>query len=204
RQFFLWFYVEVINMGRWFDFSNDEYQFRGLSELRSQWTKIPSFPARDAIAEAHQYYDFLCTMVVGRVQSWTHPREERENWFRPTPLSLSARSGAISSCISVGSSIIECAMRAHAENRNIKKLMKHAPEHRTFGKVIYTWKTHGVYGSEIATIIEDLEKIHARRNDIHLYASFGRSWEDISNEESEIMATIERLFTFFQNLDPVA
>ncbi|EMN7345165.1 hypothetical protein ACN930_004802 [Vibrio parahaemolyticus] len=191
-------------MARWFDFSNDEYQFRELGELRLQWTNIPSFEAIAAIAEAHQYYDFLRTMVVDRVQSWSHPREERENWFRPTPLALSARSGAISSCISVGSSIIECAMRAHAENRNIKKLMKNHPEHRTFGKVIYAWKTHGVYGLEIQDVIEDIERVHSRRNDIHLYASFGRSWEDVCNEEAEILAAIDRLFTFFQGLERVA
>ncbi|SEB18655.1 hypothetical protein [Marinobacterium iners] len=189
-------------MSRWFDFSNDEYQFHELGALRAKWRKVPSHDAVNAIAEAHQYYDFLKTMIVGRVQSWSHPVDDRESWFKPTPLVLSARSGAISSCISVGSSIIECAMRAHAENRKLRELMKNKPEHRTFGKVIYAWKKHGVYSSEIATVIDDIEKIHGRRNDIHLYASFGRSWEDVVNEETDILAAIEKLFDFFQGLDP--
>jgi hypothetical protein len=190
-------------MPRWFDFSDDEYQFHELGSLRADWTKVPSNEAINAIAEAHQYYDFLKTMIVGRVQSWSHSTENRKAWFTPTRLVLSARAGAISSCISVGSSIIECAMRAHAENRNIKDLMKKKPEHRTFGTVIYAWKDHGVYSSEIASVIDDIKKVHGRRNDIHLYASFGRTWEDIENEETELLASIEALFEFFQNLDPI-
>ncbi|MBO2612852.1 hypothetical protein I6M32_14970 [Shewanella algae] len=172
-------------MARWFDFSDDEYQFHELGSLRHEWRKVPSHEAVSAIAEAHQYYHFLRTMVVDRVQSWSHPIDDRESWFTPTPLVLSARSGAISSCISVGSSIVECAMRAHAENRNIRELMKNKPEHRTFGKVIYAWKKHGVYSSEIDSVIVDIEKVHARRNDIHLYASFGRSWEDVIEENKQ-------------------
>ncbi|EON90557.1 hypothetical protein MARLIPOL_18118 [Marinobacter lipolyticus SM19] len=190
-------------MIRWFDFSDDAYEFHDLGSLRTTWRKVPNQQAVNAIAEAHQYYDFLKTMVVGRVQSWSHPKEEREHWYKPTALTLSARAGAISSCVSVGSSIIECAMRAHAENRNIRELMKNKPEHRTFGKVIYSWKNHGVYAPEINGVVADIESVHGRRNDIHLYASFGRDWADVIDEESDIMDAIERLFTFFQNLDPI-
>ena len=110
-------------MPRWFDFSDSEYQFHELGALRLLWNKTPSQQAINAIAEAHQYYDFLKTMVVGRVQSWSHPPDKQKPWFKPTELTLSARAGAISSCVTVGSSIIECAMRAHAENRNLRKLI---------------------------------------------------------------------------------
>lgn len=188
-------------MPRWFDFSDDEYQFYELGTLRTTWSKVPSTEAINAIAEAHQYYDFLRTMIVGRVQSWSDPVEERERWFTPTPLVLSARAGAISSCISVGSSIIECAMRAHAENRNLRELMKNKPEHRTFGKVIYAWKKHGVYSPELDDVIEDIENVHSRRNDIHLYARFDRDWDTVVQEETEILESIERLFNFFQGLE---
>lgn len=190
-------------MVRCFDFSEEKYQFYELGSLRVKWEKVPSRNAINAIAEAHQYYDFLKTMIVGRVQSWSHSIDDRETWHTPTPLVLSARAGSISSCVSVGSSIIECAMRAHAENRKLKKLMKNKEQHRTFGKVIYSWKEHGVYSSELDSIIDDIEAVHGRRNDIHLYASFGRSWENVVSEEMELLETIERVFLFFQNLDAV-
>lgn len=190
-------------MYRYFDFSNDEYQFQELGNLRIKWKKVPSREAINAIAEAHQYYDFLKTMIVGRVQSWSHPVNEREHWFTPTPLTLSARAGAISSCISVGSSIIECAMRAHAENRNIVELMKRKSEQRTFGTVIHAWRNDSLYSSEIEDVIIDIEKVHSKRNNIHLYASFGRNWENVIEEETETLKTIEKLFDFFVNLDPI-
>jgi len=189
-------------MSRWFDFSDDEYQFHELGSLRAKWTKVPSLDAINAIAEAHQYYDFLNKMIVERVQHWSHPIGKREKWFKPTPLVLSARAGAISSCVSVGSSIIECAMRAHAEHRKLRDLMKNKPEHRTFGKVIYIWKKHGEFSSELDLVIDDIEAVHSRRNNIHLYASFGRSWESVISEEIQLLEAIERVFLFFQNLDP--
>ena len=81
--------------------------------------------------------------------------------------------------------------------------MKNKPESRTLGKVIYAWKNHGVYSPEIASVISDIEKVHGLRNDIHLYARFGRSWEQVVDEETVILDSIEGLFEFFQKLDPV-
>ena len=183
--------------------SSDEFEFYSLGELREIWQKLPNQDAINAVAEAHQYYDFLNDMIVGRVQSWSHPLAQRETWFTPSKLVLSARAGAISSCISVGSSIIECAMRSHAENRKIRSLMKKDPKHRTFGKVVHSWKNHGVFSNEISGVVADLDRLLVKRNNIHLYASFGESWEDKVNQETQILDSIERLFNFFQNLDPV-
>ena len=111
-------------MSRWFDFSQPEYQLQELGRLRMLWRDVPDQEAVNAIAEAHQYYSFLKDMIIGRLQSWSEVPAERPHWHTPTPLSLSTRAGAVSSSIVVGASIVECAMRAHAENRNLKKLMK--------------------------------------------------------------------------------
>lgn len=189
-------------MARWFDFSNDEYEFKSLGSLCRLWEKVPDRQAVNSIAEAHQYFDFIRIMIIERLQSWSHPIGDRESWFTPTPLVLSGRAGAISSCIVAGTSIIECAMRAHAENRKLKKLIKKDPKHRTFGAVIHAWESHGVYSIEIDPVLDDLKLLLGKRNNIHLYASFGRRWEDIVREEMDLLSCIDRLFVFFQNLDP--
>ncbi|AZR41997.1 hypothetical protein [Marinobacter salarius] len=189
-------------MSRWFNFSEPEFQFRTLEEIRRSWSKIPGEEAKTAIAEGHQYYDFLTTMVVDRVQSWSHPLDEREHWHKPSRLDLSARAGAIASAIIVGTSIIECAMRAHAESRKMGKVMKVQPERRTFGKLITVWSKHGDYSKEIDPVFEDMKKLQARRNNIHLYARFGRRWEDVLEEEDGLKRSTDRLIEFFQGLEP--
>lgn len=190
-------------MPRWFDFSDGEYQFKSLGELEVVWNKVPDRLAISAIAEAHQYFDFLQTMIINRLQSWSHAECDREHWFTPTPLVLSGRAGAISSCVVVGTSIIECALRAHGENRNLRKLMKKDPRHRTFGAILYAWEKHGVFCHELHPILEDLKKVQGKRNDIHLYASFGNSWENVVKEEMDLLESIERIFIFLQELEPV-
>lgn len=189
-------------MARWFDFSEPEYHLQELGRLRMLWRDVPDQDAVNAVAEAHQYYSFLQDLIINRLQSWSKAPAERPHWHTPTPLILSTRAGAVSSSIVVGASIVECAMRAHAENRNLKKLMKKDPKHRTFGSVIYAWENHGVYGPEIAAMFPDLKLIHGKRNDIHLYASFGRNWEDVEAEEQNLVNSLERLFVFFQQLKP--
>lgn len=189
-------------MPRWYDFSNAEYQFQDLHRLRILWRNIPDPKAINAIAEAHQYYDFLKTMVIGRLQSWSDSPQNRPDWHTPSQLALSARAGAVSSSVVVGASIIECAMRAHAENRNITSLIKKKPRHRTFGTVISSWEKHQIHSREITSVLEDIKRVHGKRNDIHLYASFGRNWKDVEAEEMNLVNSIENLFVFFQNLQP--
>lgn len=188
-------------MSRWYDFSDPEFQLRTLEEIRRFWPKIPDDKAKTAIAEGHQYYDFLTKMVVDRVQSWSHSPRERKHWHKPSSLDLSARAGAIASAIVVGTSIIECAMRAHAENRKMGKIMKVEPERRTFGKLITAWSKHEDYAKEIDPVLEDMRKLQARRNNIHLYASFGRRWEEVLEEEDDLKQSVDRLIGFFQNLE---
>jgi hypothetical protein len=191
-------------MSRWFDFSDGSFQFSTLDELRRVWQNVPSASARNAIAETHQYYEFITTMIVGRLRSWSAPPEAREPWFVPSALTLSARAGAISSAIVVGAAIVECAMRSHAEHRQIPKLMKRESRHRTFGVVIYEWSRHGVFGRELQPAIEDVTLVKERRNDIHLFSRGDRSWEDVVREEEDLLSRIDRLMLFFQALQPAA
>lgn len=81
--------------------------------------------------------------------------------------------------------------------------MKKDPKHRTFGIVVHSWKNHGFFSNEISGVVADLDRFLVKRNNIHLYANFGESWEDKVNQETQILDSIERLFNFFQNLDPV-
>ncbi|WP_421347358.1 hypothetical protein [Aeromonas veronii] len=81
--------------------------------------------------------------------------------------------------------------------------MKKDPKHRTFGTVVHSWENHGVFSNEISGIVAGFDRLLVKRNNIHLYASFGESWEDKVNQEPQILDSIERLFNFFQNLDPV-
>ena len=189
-------------MSRWYDFSDSEFQFQELGRIRTLWQNVPDREAINAIAEAYQYYDFLKTMIIERLQHWSHPPGKRLDWHKPSPLMLSARAGAVSSSIVVGASIVECAMRAHAENRKMSKLMQKDPKHRTFGSVIHAWENHRVYSQEISAVLPDLKRIHGKRNDIHLYAIFGQSWEDIEADEQKLVNSLEKLINFFQQIRP--
>lgn len=109
-------------MARWFDFSNDEYEFKSLGSLCRLWEKVPDRQAVNSIAEAHQYFDFIRIMIIERLQSWSHPIGDRESWFTPTPLVLSGRAGAISSCIVAGTSDVQGQVLHRAFQLTMKAL----------------------------------------------------------------------------------
>lgn len=189
-------------MRRWYEFSDPSFEMKTLGELRALWNKIPDHQARSVIAEAHQFFDFNLCMIINRLESWSHPPEERESWFRPSSLALSARAGAVSGAVVSGVSIIECAMRAHAENREIKKVLKKPANYRTLGMLITNWENNHKLKPEIENHLEGLKRVHSHRNGIHLYARFNREWDVILEEEMRLLNDIENLFAFFQELDP--
>ncbi|TNF03460.1 MAG: hypothetical protein EP323_07600 [Gammaproteobacteria bacterium] len=190
-------------MTRWYDFTDSGYEFPELGVLRAKWRKVPDEKARNVIAQTHQYYDFMRTMIIERLQSWSHPPGERKDWFKPTPLVLSARAGAVSNLVVSGVSIVECAMRSHAENRKIKKVIKKSPNYRTLGMLITSWENSPEFRSEIEPLLDQLKRVHAHRNGIHLYACFERDWSDVVADEMVIVGELDGLFKFFQELEPL-
>ena len=186
-------------MSRWYEFSNSEYEMDSLGELRGTWANIPNQQAKEKIAEAHQYFNFQKEMILGRLRSWSHSPEEREDWFRPSLLALSARVGAINNIVLTGASIIECALRAHAEAKDVS--LHGNPTRRTFGHVLNNSLHDPTFGPVLASIRQELELIKDTRDGIHLYATFDKGWEDIYQEEEHKLEIIERLFSFFQELE---
>ena len=57
-------------------------------------------------------------------------------------------------------------------------------------------ENHGVFSKMKFLVVADFRPSPSKRNNIHLYASFGESWEDKVNQETQILDSIERLFNF--------
>jgi hypothetical protein len=186
-------------MARWYEFSISGYEMDTLEDLRNAWRRIPNPEACNKIAEAHQYFNFQKEMILGRLETWSHSPDERENWFTPTSLALSARVGATNSLVIIGASIIECALRANAEHRNVS--LHGNPLRRTFGHVLNNSLNDESFGPILHDITEDLEQVKNARDGIHLYANFGKEWQAIYDEEENKLGIIESLMTFFQELD---
>jgi hypothetical protein len=94
-----------------FYFQPDCFTIPTLSSLKKQWINVPDSSVRDVIALDNQYLAF---------HEYLLDSLKYENPWSNGALGLSTRAGAIKVALIVSASMVEAAMRSHAEKRNYK------------------------------------------------------------------------------------
>lgn len=172
---------------RKFSFAPDEYQAYAIDELRHEWGNIPDPEARNVIAVEHQYLDFHRYLL-------NCVRHQATTGSAPIPIGLSLRAGALKAASLLCASIAEAALRAHAEARGYG--LPQQPWRRTFGRVLSAWQnSNGVPHNDVAPIWNELQRLHAGRNNVHLYRAIelGSDFYDILAAEEASLIEAEKV-----------
>jgi len=163
----------------------------GIPELKPiaafKWQHVPNEAIPPFLAAEEQYLAFHLYMLehlrfteAGRLNGGQLP------YVRP--LGLSVRAGAIKAAVLLAASIIEAALRAHAEKRGYK--LNPDPKRRTLGNVIRAWEHKGKPHPDVEAIWPNVCGLHDARNSVHLYKAAGdddASWQAILNNENQLL-----------------
>lgn len=169
-----------------FFFYNPTFTIRPLKPIAVfKWQHLKDADVQYCIAAEEQYLDFHLYMLnnirhtaAGRL---THPPYVYE-------LGLSVRAGAVKAATLVAASIVEAALRAHAELRGYP--LSKDPRRRTFGNVIRAWEEDGVPRPDVAAIWPDVKALHEARNLVHLHKAAGAAdgaWARVLEDERALL-----------------
>jgi len=179
-------------MPRRFSFVPDTFDTPSIDVLRDAWRNIPDIQARNVIAVEAQYLAFHHFLL----DSLRH--EPIEGGDR-IPIGLSVRAGALKAATLVCASIAEAALRAHAEARNYP--LNPNPRRRTFGALIGAWQSpQGTPRADVAGIWPQLDRLHAHRNTVHLYAAVNGDFYDILFAERQSLTEGEQVLEHLRQL----
>jgi hypothetical protein len=111
------------------------------------------------------------------------------------------RAGALKAGLLICASIAEAALLAHAEARGYSLPMRRSL--CTFGRILKAWRTrHAKPHEDVAVIWDDLERLHAARNDVHLYRAIerGRDFYDLLEAEETALKQGERVLAHLRTV----
>ena len=177
-------------MLRKFTFALDTFGIQTLHSLQGYWKNIPDPDAKKAIATENQYYLFHRFLL----ESLRH--EHPTNKTHKFPLGLSVRAGALKTCRLLTASIVEAALRAHAENLGIQ--LKGNP---TLMDIINRIKK-SEHKAKFSEILPLAKKLNAARNDVHLYHQIdkARDFATILASEIQMHADDESIIFLLRSL----
>lgn len=185
-------------MPRRFLIDPEDHEIPSLDHYRQHWSNLPStaqfitWRAKDQICATNQYFDFH-RLLLDRVKH----RHAEEDW-QPMPLSLSVRAGALRAAVLIGVSVIEAAIRMHAEHRRIAGLGNKP----TYGRVLRCWLDDPTHSPALAPVQTTLEELRDLRNEIHLYeaAQQEQDWARTLEDETLILQRVDEAIDFVQGL----
>lgn len=172
-------------MPRRFLFDQDAFELPTVEDLRVEWRNVPDSRVRNVIAVEAQYLAFHQFLI----RSIRHQAIEGSD---PIPIGLSVRAGALKSESLLCASIVEAALRCHAEARGLPLSVDQ--RRRTFGNVLSAWElSPGRPHADLAPIWPDLRDMHLGRNTVHLHAALqgGGNFYDLLEEEERSLASKE-------------
>lgn len=150
-------------------FLNPTFISPTLAEIRSYWTRIPQDDVREMIAVEHQQL-----YLLGHLLAHLHFTQSGQANNPPytQQLNLSLRAGMVKSTVLIAASIVEAALRSHAEARGYKLHKKEFK--RTFGNTINAWEKCGQgIPRELSDIWDTIKALKEFRNNIHLFKAAG-------------------------------
>ena len=169
-----------------FFFNAPTYQVQSLKPVAVfKWSHLKNPEVQYSIAAEEQYLDFHLYMLNNlrhtEAGKLAHPPYVYE-------LGLSVRAGAVKAAILVAASVIEAALRAHAELRGYS--LNKDPRRRTFGNVIRAWEDAGAPHPDVAAIWAHVQAMHEVRNFVHLHKAAGTAdaaWGNVLAEERALL-----------------
>jgi hypothetical protein len=170
-------------------FEPAEFALPSLAVLKGRWRFVPDADVRSAIAAEHQYLHFQ-EFLLNRLRY-------RTSRGAVGAFGLSARAGAVKAAILLYGSIIEAALRSHAETRGYVQQGKRM----MFGQVLPVWKEKA--GGELDDVWADIHLIHRRRNTVHLHqaaADEDAQFKALLTREHEILSAGRRALARLQTV----
>jgi hypothetical protein len=161
-----------------------------LGQLRIKWIGITDLTVRAVIAQEEQYLCYHRAMLE-RVHSTEAGALPNPTWR--LPLDISVRAGAVKAAALVCGSIVEAALRHHAERRHLP--LPTNLRRRTFGRVLAAWETEpATPHADVAAVWADVKRLHELRNNIHLFcaAEGNTDFNTLLTQERDILAAGER------------
>lgn len=145
------------------DFYLDPQSFSipGLRDIDKEWSNIPDTRIKSMIVVESQYLAFHKYLLDSLCFQW----RDSNGKVIVGKLDHSVRAGAIKAAVLVSASIVEAALRAHAEQR--KYDLPKNERHRTFGALVEAWEKSGA--RDFAAVWDDVKTLKDHRNTIHLY-----------------------------------
>lgn len=174
-------------MARDFFFEKPTLDLIRLEETADKkWSRLKNRPVQLTIAAEEQYLQFHLHML--EYLRHTEPGRAYSPPYKH-PIGLSLRAGAVKAGVLLCTSIIEAALRAHAELRGYP--LHHLENKRTFGNVLFSaWRVDDMPREEVEPIWETLKSLHGTRNQVHLHESAKVSdgeWNMLLSKEGQLL-----------------
>lgn len=144
-----------------FHLEPNAFSIPSLRDVAKEWSSIPDPRIRGMIAVEYQYLVFHRYLLASLHFTWY----AGYGLTIEGKLDHSIRAGAIKAPVLVSASIVEAALRAHAEKRCLD--LPKNERHRTFGAVIDAWEKSCI--DELQEAWNDIKLLKDHRNTVHLY-----------------------------------
>lgn len=169
-----------------FSLNPNEFTIPGLREIDAEWSLIPDRAVKSMIVVECQSIYFSEYLLESLFFEWN----ERGTTIRGQ-LNNSVRAGAIKSLVMTYVSVIEAALRSHAQARGYD--LPKNERHRTLGAVLNAWEDAGK--NELTSVWDDLQKLKDQRNLVHLYkaAEESKDWKVVLAAEDDLLAASRRV-----------
>jgi hypothetical protein len=182
---------------RRFTLANPDFEIPSIHHLEWEWAGAAHTALARQLGFQVQFAEFF-KYLLSNLQSVPadHP-----DW-RPSPLSLSVRAGAVRTYVLLAVSIAEAALAALGEERNLGRRRGELFE-RTYGGLLKAWEDSGEPRPEIRSIWTDLLLLKNVRNYVHLpnAASTEQAhWQEILSQEHEILRASDSVIEHLRNM----
>jgi hypothetical protein len=176
---------------RFFSLRDPYFDIPRQAGLAFGWGKL-SWPVMEHVAYQEQFLHFF-RYLFDNLQS--NP-EENADW-KPMPLSLSLRAGAIKVYVLSAVAILEGALAELAAQAGIGEADK--LYRRSFGAILDLIETNNAMRAEFEPVWEGLKLLQKYRNFVHVGNAAkdqGAYWKEITNNETAIFRACDETLAF--------
>ena len=169
-------------MPRIFSLAEPVFDIPMVNHLELEWAGA----AHEELARQIGFQDQFRQLYRHIFMSLQSVPQENSDW-RPRPLALSARAGAIKTYVLLTVSIAEGALAALGEERQLGRREGELSEN--ICQLLDAWQVDDQPRLEVAGIWDDLQLLKTYRNIVHLNraAQHRATWQEILERENEIL-----------------
>ena len=178
---------------RRFALRNPDFDVSRKDALLVRWVGLANHDTAVQLAYQEQYLEFQ-RHLLENLQS---APAENPDW-RPRPLALSLRAGAIKAYVLSAVAILDAALAAFGTARGVQRREGEDLYDLTFGQLLGRWGPDGAPREEIAPIWDKLRLLHGYRNHVHLAraADDDAYWQDVLEREADLLRACDECIDF--------